>query len=73
MKTKTRTTEIIGFFLSDLIKAISYMLLGLYVISLVFNINLDPSFPLHQEELPIGAVVAGILAISIKLWLLRHK
>jgi hypothetical protein len=59
-------------FLSDLMKALGYSLLGLYVTCIVFNLEAD-TCPLNHKELVIRFVLVAIVSIAIWLLLLRHK
>ena len=73
MKTKINVIEIILTFICDLTKTFTYLFLAIYVISVLFDVVLDPSFPLQGEGLLIGAVLSAVVSMSIRLWLLRHK
>lgn len=57
--------------LSRLLSVVSYLLLALYMISILFHIELNSRFPLHESELILSSIVASLLSLLLKLWLLR--
>ena len=39
---------------SRLLSVVSYLLLALYMISILFEVELNPRFPFHESELILG-------------------
>jgi hypothetical protein len=73
MKTKIDIFELITKALSELCQVMAYSLLYLYVTSLLFEIELNPSFILHEKWLLVGAITSAVSSTALKLWLLRNR
>lgn len=73
MKTnKGILVDIIIEELSRLLSVVSYLLLALYMISIMFEVELNPRFPFHESELILGSIAASLLSLLLKHWLLRN-
>ena len=73
MKTKVHIIiEATVITLADLFNLLTYLLLALFLISILFDVKLNSQFPLHDENLVYGSIVAAFISILLKLWLLRH-
>lgn len=74
MKTnKNNFIEIIAKVLSDLLRTLTYVLLALHSMNIVFEIEINPNFPIKEDGLLLGAIVAAVLYMLLKLWLLRKS
>ena len=73
MKTNKRfLVDIIIGELSRMLNVVSYLLLALYMISILFKVELNPSFPFHETELFLSSIAALLLSLLLKLWLFRN-
>lgn len=70
---KNNAIEIITKVASDLLHTLTYVLLTLHVMSIAFEIDINPNFPIKEDELLLGAIVAAVLSMLMKLWLLRNR
>ena len=74
MKTnKNNVVEIIAKVLSDLLRTLTYVLLVLHSMNIVFEIEINPNFPIKEDGLLLGAIMAAVLYMLLKLWLLRKS
>lgn len=72
MRTKiNRIIQTIAVDLANLLRLLAYVLFALYVIEILYDIELSPSFPLQGDFLFVGGVVFFIISMLIKVWLLR--
>jgi hypothetical protein len=73
MKTKVHIIiEATVITLADLFNLLTYLLLALFVANILFEVKLNPQFPLQDERLVCGAIGTAFISILLKLWLLRH-
>ena len=70
---RNNVIEIITKVASDLLHTLTYVLLALHVMSIAFEIDINPNFPIKEDELLLGAIVAAVLSMLMKLWLLRNR
>lgn len=71
MSTQKKIIEAILTAISDLFRVLFYTLFMLYVATILFEVELNPSFPLHGFELMIGSIVSALVSLGIKLYLLK--
>lgn len=57
----------------DMSQVLTYLLLMLYTVVLLFNGELNPNFPLQNENLLFGAVVCSVLRVVLLFWLHRKN
>lgn len=57
----------------DMSQVLTYLLLMLYTVVLLFNGELNPNFPLQNENLLFGAVGFEVLRVLLIFWLHRKN
>lgn len=57
----------------DMSQVLTYLLLMLYTVVLLFNGELNPNFPLQNENLLFGAVGFAVLRVLLIFWLHRKN
>jgi hypothetical protein len=73
MRTINSILETIISDVASLTRSLGYVFWALYFIEILFNVDLNPAFPLQEEWLIVGGAVLFVISMLLKIWLLRDR